>query len=108
MHLLDSSGSIILKFGHADIPARLPLDRLRTEFKAGESGIIRLEGQGNPRLLAYSPVGVQDWVLLLEIPNTYLLKTRQQTRIYALLMTVVYGALVLFFPLLHFIQTEKI
>ncbi|MDY0287590.1 MAG: EAL domain-containing protein [Sphaerochaeta sp.] len=98
MHLLDSSGTIILKFGKAGIPTRLSLDRLRTEFKAGESGIIRLEGQGNPRLLAYAPVGVKDWMLLLEIPNTFLLKTQQQTRMYALLMTVIYGMLMLFFP----------
>lgn len=97
VHLLDSSGSIIFKVGKANIPKRLSLDTLKEDFKEGKSGIIRLEGQGNPRLLAYAPVGVKDWILLLEIPNTFLLKTQRQTALYAFMLTLGYGVLMLSF-----------
>lgn len=97
VHLLDSDGSLIIKVGDANIPRRLSLESLQEDFKEGRSGIVRLEGQGNPRLLAYAPVGVQDWILLLEIPNTFLLKTQQQTKLYVLLLTLLYGLLMLFF-----------
>ncbi len=98
MHLLDRNGSIIMKLGNASIPRRLSLDALRDEFTEGESGIVRLEGQGDPRLLAYAPVGLEDWMLLLEIPNNFLLETQRQTKVYSLLMAVSYGVLMLFFP----------
>ncbi len=98
MHLLDTYGSIILKLGNASIPKRLSLDTLKDEFKKGESGIVRLDDQDNPRLLAYAPVGVKNWMLLLEIPNNFLLETQRRTKLYALLMALLYGILMLFFP----------
>ncbi len=98
IHLLDGEGTTILKLGDANIPRRLDLNTLQEDFKAGRSGIVRLENRGPPRVLAYAPVGVEDWVLLLEIPNTFILKTQDQTRLYALLMTFLYGVLLLFFP----------
>ncbi len=98
VHLLDKNGAIILKLGTASIPKRLSLDTLLEDFSAGKSGIVRFDVKDNPRLLAYAPVGVQDWTLLLEIPNTFLLKTQSQVTFYSLLMTLLYGALMLFFP----------
>lgn len=98
MHLLDKNGSIILKLGNASIPKRLSLDTLRDEFLSGESGIVRLDDKADPRLLAYAPVGVQQWMLLVEIPNKFLLETQRKTKLYALLMALLYGALMLFFP----------
>ncbi|MDY0287593.1 MAG: EAL domain-containing protein [Sphaerochaeta sp.] len=97
IHLVSTTGSIILKLGRASIPKRLSLASLQEDFAAGRSGIIRLEGD-NPRTLAYAPVGVKGWSLLLEVPNSFLLKTRKQTALYALVMTLLFGLLMLIFP----------
>lgn len=97
IHLLSSNGSIILKLGKAGVPKRLSLDSLQEDFVAGKSGVIRLEGN-NPRVLAYAPVGVKGWSLLLEVPNSFLLKTKRQTGLYALVLTLLFGLLMLIFP----------
>ncbi len=98
MHLLDRDGSIILKLGKDSIPKRLSLDTLREDFAAGKSGIVHLDTPGNPRLLAYAPVGERGWSLLLEIPRTFLEETRKQTMLYSLAMTSLFGMLILIFP----------
>ncbi len=98
MHLLDRDGSIILKLGEASIPKRLSLDTLREDFAERKSGIIHLDTQNNPRLLAYAPIGKQGWSLLLEIPRTFLEKTQKQTTLYSVVMTVIFGLLILIFP----------
>lgn len=107
LHLLDSNGMIIIKLGDSDIPKRLNLNNFQNDFKEGKSGIIRLEGQEKPRLLAYAPVGVEDWVLLLEIPSTFLLKSQQQTKLYAMLLTLGYGILMLFFSYYILIKRRR-
>ena len=97
IHLLDKKGTIILKLGNSTIPKRLSLETLQEDFSAGKKGIIRLEGP-NPRILAYAPVGIQDWILLLEVPHTFLVKSQKQTTLYSLAMTLLFGLFILIFP----------
>ena len=107
MHLLGPDGSIILKMGKASIPKRLSLDSLREDFAAGKSGIVQLDDTKNPRLLAYAPVGVEGWVLLLEIPQAFLIRTQRQTTLYSIFFTFLYGLILLIFPYYMLFKRRK-
>ncbi len=98
IHLLAKDGSIILKIGEANIPKRLSLTTLQEDFASGKSGIIRLVGKDNLRVLTYAPIGVRDWTLLLEIPPTFLEETQKQAKVYSLIVTFLFGLLILYFP----------
>lgn len=107
MHLMDCEGSMILKLGNASIPKRIPLESLQEKFATQKSGIIHLEGNNNPRILAYAPVGVKCWNLLLEVPTSFLMKTQKQTTLYSLVMTVIFGLLIVIFLYSTLLRRKK-
>lgn len=96
MHLLDKNGSIILKLGNSVIPKMLSLETLQQDFSTGKSGIVCLEDP-YPRVLAYAPVGVQGWSLLLEVPHSFFVETQKRTTLNALVMAGILGLFLLYF-----------